>query len=189
MEPLWSPVVATGRNQWQMRRPRKRRKQAKTVATGCHPLPEKFHGKEGVSGSSPEEGSHESPVNAVLLLFRRTALRPTCLGMEQVLEQPDERGRDFVVWPGIRVGRGLRWGYGGHQHAERPRSSGLGPRLCKSEAAGSNPARSISRKIYLQDFPRLGFHHRQQRCERGASGQPDSCRAQSSEVELGACLP
>jgi hypothetical protein len=24
----------------------------------------------------------------------------------------------------------------------------------------------------LQDFPRLGFHHRQQRCERGASGPP-----------------
>jgi hypothetical protein len=26
--------------------------------------------------------------------------------------------------------------------------------VCKSEAAGSNPARSISRKTYLQDFPR-----------------------------------
>jgi hypothetical protein len=25
--------------------------------------------------------------------------------MEQFLEQPDETGRDFVVWPGIRVGR------------------------------------------------------------------------------------
>jgi hypothetical protein len=24
----------------------------------------------------------------------------------------------------------------------------------------------------LQDFSRLGFHHRQQRCERGASGPP-----------------
>jgi hypothetical protein len=31
----------------------------------------------------------------------------------------------------------------------------------------------------LQDFSRLGFHHRQQRCERTG----DSCRAQSSEVE------
>jgi hypothetical protein len=37
----------------------------------------------------------------------------------------------------------------------------------------------------LQDFPRLGFHHRQQWCERGASGPPDSCRAQSNEVESG----
>ena len=25
-------------------------KQAKTVATGCHQLPEKFHGKQGVCG-------------------------------------------------------------------------------------------------------------------------------------------
>jgi hypothetical protein len=34
----------------------KRLKQAKTVAVGCHRLPEKFHGKEGVDGSSPSEG-------------------------------------------------------------------------------------------------------------------------------------
>jgi len=32
------------------------RKQAK-IATGCHQLPETFHGKEGVDGSSPSEGS------------------------------------------------------------------------------------------------------------------------------------
>jgi hypothetical protein len=55
-----------------------------------------------------------------------------------------------ILSVGVRWGRAIGW-------------------LCKSEAAGSNPARSISRKIYLQDFPRLGFQHRQQRCERGAS--------------------
>ena len=48
MEILWSPVVATGGNRSQMRKPQERRKHAKTIAVGCDPLPEKFHGKEGV---------------------------------------------------------------------------------------------------------------------------------------------
>jgi hypothetical protein len=56
MEPLWSPVVATGGRQSQIRRPQEPQKHAKTVAVGCHRLPEKFHGKEGVDGSSPSEG-------------------------------------------------------------------------------------------------------------------------------------
>ena len=105
MEPLWSPVVANGGNRRQIEESRKPQKQAKTVAVGCDPLPETFHGKEGVSGSSPEEGSYESPAKEILLLFLCAALHPACSGMEQVLEQPDERDRDFVVWPGIRVGR------------------------------------------------------------------------------------
>src|SRR5919201_5466604 len=61
MEPLWSPVVATGGNQWQIESPRKRQKQAETVAVGCDRLPIGAHGKEGVSGSSPEEGSGKDP--------------------------------------------------------------------------------------------------------------------------------
>jgi hypothetical protein len=52
MEPLWSPVVATGGNPWQIAHPQERRKQAKTVAVHC----EHLHGKEGVDGSSPSEG-------------------------------------------------------------------------------------------------------------------------------------
>jgi hypothetical protein len=56
MEPLWSPAVATGRNRWQMVRPRERLEQPQTVAAGCDWLPKEAHGKEGVSGSSPEEG-------------------------------------------------------------------------------------------------------------------------------------
>jgi hypothetical protein len=56
MEPLWSPAVATRGNRWQMGRPQERLKQAKTVAVGCDRLPETFHGKEGVDGSSPSEG-------------------------------------------------------------------------------------------------------------------------------------
>jgi hypothetical protein len=49
MEPLWSPVVATGSNQRQINFALKRRKQAKSFAAGCD-------GKEGVIGSSPIEG-------------------------------------------------------------------------------------------------------------------------------------
>src|SRR5437867_4503506 len=57
VEPLWSPVVATGRNQWQIELAPKPQEQAKTVAAGCDQLPFGFHGKEGVDGSSPSEGS------------------------------------------------------------------------------------------------------------------------------------
>src|SRR5437762_9417889 len=73
MEPLWSPVVATRGNQRQIDRPPKPRKQAKSVATGCHRLPETFHGKEGVSGSSPEEGSAEAPQRGPAPVGRRPA--------------------------------------------------------------------------------------------------------------------
>jgi hypothetical protein len=66
MEPLWSPVVATGGNQWQIDRRESRKKQAKTVAVGCDQLPSGAHGKEGVDGSSPSEGFPERPANAGL---------------------------------------------------------------------------------------------------------------------------
>jgi hypothetical protein len=45
----------SGRNRWQPEAngmAPKRLRQAKTVAVGC----DQFHGKKGVSGSSPEEG-------------------------------------------------------------------------------------------------------------------------------------
>src|SRR6266508_5678110 len=50
----------SGRNRWQLVATgdaRKRLQQAKTVATGCDQLPIGAHGKEGVDGSSPSEGS------------------------------------------------------------------------------------------------------------------------------------
>src|SRR6266508_3666193 len=53
MEPLWSPVVATGGNRWQIGSRREGRNQAKTVATSCHRLPETFHGKQGVCHRLP----------------------------------------------------------------------------------------------------------------------------------------
>jgi len=53
MEPLWSPVVATGGNQRQIDFAPDPAKQAKTVAVGSHRLPEKFHGKQGVCRGLP----------------------------------------------------------------------------------------------------------------------------------------
>jgi hypothetical protein len=47
MEPLWSPVVATGGNRSQIAQPPERRKQAETVAVGCERLRPGPHGKEG----------------------------------------------------------------------------------------------------------------------------------------------
>src|SRR6266516_4941085 len=61
MEPLWSPVVATGGNPSQIGWPQKPQKQAKTVAADCDRLPFGAHGKEGVDGSSPSEGSAKAP--------------------------------------------------------------------------------------------------------------------------------
>jgi hypothetical protein len=56
MEHLWSTAGATGGNQSQVEGRQKRLKRAKSVAVGCDRLPPGPHGKEGVSGSSPEEG-------------------------------------------------------------------------------------------------------------------------------------
>ncbi len=48
--------------------------QAKIVAVGCDQLPESFHGKEGVDGSSPSEGSAKAP-HVGAFLFRSTCSR------------------------------------------------------------------------------------------------------------------
>jgi hypothetical protein len=53
MEPLWSPVVATGGNQSQIGLTQMARKQAKTVAGGCDQLRKGAHGKEDVCRRLP----------------------------------------------------------------------------------------------------------------------------------------
>jgi hypothetical protein len=65
-------VVATGGSQSQIRRPQEPQKHAKTVAVGCQRLPEEFHGKEGVDGSSPSEGFSKSPANGPIVLSETT---------------------------------------------------------------------------------------------------------------------
>jgi hypothetical protein len=79
MEPLWIPVVATSGNLWQIAQAQKPRNQAKTVAVDCDRAPEKFHGKEGVDGSSPSEGSAKA-AHTGLLLSLRFADPPTYVG-------------------------------------------------------------------------------------------------------------
>jgi hypothetical protein len=88
MEPLWSPVVATGGNQSQVGSAPKPRKQAETVAVRCDALPREVHGKEGVSGSSPEEGLQKRRKPA---LFSRDLIAnsPACSWMEHFLEPSD----------------------------------------------------------------------------------------------------
>src|SRR5215212_4559710 len=68
MERLWSPAGATSGNQRQIAGRRNRRKQAKSVAVGCHRLPRPQNGKEGVDGSSPSEGLHKGPANGHVVL-------------------------------------------------------------------------------------------------------------------------
>ncbi len=79
MEPLWSPVVATGGNQWQIRSARNPPKQAKSVATACDRLPEKFHGKQGVCrGLPPVAGGPLPAKEGVDLHDRRCATTSCC---------------------------------------------------------------------------------------------------------------
>jgi hypothetical protein len=57
MEHLWSPAGATSGNESQMAPPRKRLKQADRQPVATHGNGFGAHGKEGVDGSSPSEGS------------------------------------------------------------------------------------------------------------------------------------
>jgi hypothetical protein len=52
MEPLWSPVVATGGNRSQNGEAQKPHKQAKTFAVGCDRLPQRAHGTTGREGAT-----------------------------------------------------------------------------------------------------------------------------------------
>jgi hypothetical protein len=57
MERLWKNEGAMGRKRFDRFKPRNRLNKPNLFATGCHRLPPKSHGKEGVDGSSPSEGS------------------------------------------------------------------------------------------------------------------------------------
>jgi hypothetical protein len=85
-------VVATGGNRSQIARPRKRLNQAKTVATGCDQLPVGAHGKDGVSGSSPEEGSVKTP-HIRLFLSKDLHDLQRAVGMEPSMELSDSEHR------------------------------------------------------------------------------------------------
>jgi hypothetical protein len=97
----------------------------------------------------------------------RTAVEPCQVTFD---EKADFGSVMPILSVGVRWGRAIGW-------------------VCKSEAAGSNPARSISRKIYLQDFPRLvsitgNSGASAVRADRRIAVEPS--RIRSSQ---GACLP
>jgi hypothetical protein len=60
MEHLWSRAGATCGNRWQMGRARKPLKHADPQPVATHGNRFAPHGKEGVDGSSPSEGSKKS---------------------------------------------------------------------------------------------------------------------------------
>src|SRR5256885_15536060 len=78
-----------GCNRWQSAANAPRSKTAETsqsVATVCHQLPEKFHGKEGVDGSSPSEGFAKS-LQAGGFFYRLQLHDPQhAMGMEPFME-------------------------------------------------------------------------------------------------------
>jgi hypothetical protein len=53
------------------------------------------HGKEGVNGSSPLEGSRKAPVTGLFYVVSLAPV-PTCSGMEQVVEQPESTTNGLV---------------------------------------------------------------------------------------------
>jgi hypothetical protein len=67
VEHLWSQADATSGNRWQMREARKRLKQANPQPSAAPGNRSRPHGKEGVNGSSPLEGSCESPAKRAFL--------------------------------------------------------------------------------------------------------------------------
>ena len=79
MEPLWSPVVATGSNHSQIASPQNRHKQAKIVAVGCDQLPRRAHGKEGVDGSSPSEAGGSRRARSRRRIRRHPSSPASCL--------------------------------------------------------------------------------------------------------------
>jgi hypothetical protein len=61
MEQLWNRGGATGGKGFKTPEAPKWLELPETVAVGCHRLPFGSHGKEGVDGSSPSEGSAKGP--------------------------------------------------------------------------------------------------------------------------------
>jgi hypothetical protein len=80
MERLWSPAGATSGNRWQMGRARKPLKLADPQPVATHRNRFNAHGKEGVDGSSPSEGSAKAPHVGAFVLSRsgRLARRRSC---------------------------------------------------------------------------------------------------------------
>jgi hypothetical protein len=76
MEQVWNREVATSGKHSAANRPESGLNYGETVAPGCHQLRFGSHGKEGVDGSSPSEGSAKAALTG-LFLSDRVARRRT----------------------------------------------------------------------------------------------------------------
>src|SRR5438552_4911554 len=123
MEPLWSPVVATGGTQWQNGSARNPPKQAESVAVGCERLPEKFHGKQGVCrGLPPVAGGPLPAKEEVDLLKNAKSCEPE--GLMRFVDTHVSPGRPVVTQLSVTGWKSLR-------SAERPSASSFArPRSC-----------------------------------------------------------
>ena len=89
-----------GRNRWQPVASATAPKTAKTLAVGCEELPLGPHGKEGVGGSSPPEGSTKAPESGAFF-FRATC---TISNMRYLwsrlwsLQYQNERSKRRIGW-------------------------------------------------------------------------------------------
>ncbi len=104
MERLWSLAGATSGNRWQIGRPRKRRNQAKTVATGCDQLPWDLHGKEGVDGSSPSEGSAGFRMVAWVAGLQVAGRGAGCPVMETIWKRGESDTAPAAAWGALAGG-------------------------------------------------------------------------------------
>jgi hypothetical protein len=75
MQPLWSPVVASGVNRSRIGKAHIPGNRTETAAVGCHRLPKAAHGKEGVDGSSPSEGFVKTPASETVLFASLATFR------------------------------------------------------------------------------------------------------------------
>ena len=106
----------SGRNRWQSvanRPTRKITQTSQTVAVGCHGLPELFHGKEGVDGSSPSEGSAKAPQIGAFV-WRELARSPACGGYGALygafrFRADTPKHRKWTYSPGLPDGAPSRW--------------------------------------------------------------------------------
>ena len=93
MEHLWSPAGATGGNRWQMGHPRKPLKQADPQPVATHGNRFGAHGKEGVDGSSPSEGSEKTCNMQVFVVLMANAI--AVAGTERVHKQDRTESAPF----------------------------------------------------------------------------------------------
>src|SRR5690348_4414751 len=86
MDQLWSQAGATDSNPRQVAQGQKRLKQANSQSPATHGNGPRPHGKEGVDGSSPSEGSAKSPPLTGISVQKDLLFVARAVGMEPFME-------------------------------------------------------------------------------------------------------